>query len=575
MSINRFDARWSVTLGALLVSACSEPGVAVRPTAPASATLSSQVTGAAGGVPERPERSMASSFFTLSDSALWRMGAKSDSVFSVGVRSPGAARGTYRGQWLVSGLEQTSRVGALRQRQGITVVGYDTSLPRIFVKVPNPALLASLRKEAFVDYVEPRRLPRELLSLSSFGGCGIGDNGNEYTFGPTGDEVPTSFIKARVDRAWAYANGSGVWLGIVDTGVNPSNYQLGTSQFTSGWSAGRAPLRQSNVIGGFGTGLCSHGTYMGAVAAAPRDGIYTQGVAWKANLHAITVETGVVNAAATDVTQGVLDATNQGSKVIAMALGVALHSSALTDAIQRAFFQYNVVVVAAAGTSPASVPWHTWFVVYPANLSEVMAASAANYDGTRDNQSHTGAELDIVSYQPTTTSSYNGYGHYNFGNSSNATAMVAGVAALIRQRFPSISADSVRRRIINTAGTRCGSGTTFGPILNAEAAVGGVCVPFGAPAGPPSLTFDRRAYGDNRTSQTAQYCVTASGGAGPLQITWQNGAQGTCRTVTFQRGTYTQRVGVDVRDLGAALPALTVFVDVSVVDLDTICPTCV
>lgn len=574
MSINRFDAHRIVALGALLGSACSEPGEAVRPTSPTPATASSQSTAGGGGIPERPERAMANSFFALSDTALWRMAAKSDSVFSVGIRSPGEARGTYRGQWLVSGLEQSSRVTTLRQRQGITVVGYDTSLPRVFVKVPNPSLLAALRKEAFVDYLEPRRLPRELLSLSSFGGCGIGDNGSDYIFGPTGDEVPMSFIKARVDRAWSYANGSGVWLGIVDTGVNPSNYQLATSQFTSGWSAGRAPLRQSNVIGGFGTGLCSHGTYMGAVAAAPRDGIYTQGVAWKANLHAITVEAGVVNAAATDVTQGVLDATNQGAKVIAMALGVALHSSALTDAIQRAFSQFNIVVVAAAGTSPASIPWHTWFVVYPANLSEVMAASAANYDGTRDNQSHSGAELDIVSYQPTTTSSYNGYGHYNFGNSSNATAMVAGVATLIRQRFPNITADSVRRRIVNTAGTRCGSGTSFGPILNAEAAVGGVCIPFGAPAGPPTLTFDRRAYGDNRTSQTAQYCVTPSGGAGPVQITWQDGSQGNCRTITFLRGTYTQRVSVDVRDLGVALPALTVFVDVRVTDLDTVCPTC-
>ena len=147
-----------------------------------------------------------------------------------------------------------------------------------------------------------------------------------------------------------------------------------------------------------------------------------------------------------------------------------------------------------------------------------------------------------------------------------------GVAALIRAHSPSLTNAQVYDRIRNTAGTACGKATSFGPIINAEAAVGGLCVLYGKVLGPVQITFDRAAYGDTRTSQTATYSVNVSGGVGPTVMDWRSTGSG---VRTFLRGTYTTRVMMTVRDAGTTNPALTLYTDVQVVDLDQSgCPTC-
>jgi hypothetical protein len=556
---------------AFAMTACMTDSKVTSPSQPPDPSLAVDPAGSAGI--ERPERRGANSFFARSPADIWRYAAATDSVLSVGIKVPGQRRGIVNGRWLVSTQERLARLRALELGAGILSVSTDSTLPRLFVKAASPDVVRELRKLPFVDYVEPRRIPSELLQLHSFGGCNASYSGSAYAIDVTGDELPTTFVKTRVDRAWAYANGAGTLLGILDTGVNPANAQL-MANFTSGWSAGRRPMTQISTVGPAAIGQCPHGTYMAAVAAAPRDGRGTQGIAWKADVLSVTVESGVLSIRGIDVSQGVIDATNLGAKVVAMALGVALNSSALNDALDRGLHQYDVLFIGAAGTSPSWIGWHDWFVVYPANHPSVMAVSAADFTGTRNADSHTGAQVQIVSYSPTTTASYDGVGHHEFSNSSSATAMVSGVAALVRSRYPLWSADSVRRRLRNTAGTACGPATTFGPIVNAEAAVGGLCVPHGRPIGSPTLTFDRRAYGDRRTSATQTYCTYPTGGNGPIEILWGNGSGANCRSVTFVRGNYTQRVSVQLRDTGVSLGPVTYFVDVQVVDLDTACPTC-
>jgi hypothetical protein len=159
-------------------------------------------------------------------------------------------------------------------------------------------------------------------------------------------------------------------------------------------------------------------------------------------------------------------------------------------------------------------------------------------------------------------------------NSSAATAVVTGVVALVRSRYPGWTNVQVRNRILTTAGLNCWRSTPFGPIVNAEAAVGGLCVPTGKPIGPETIQFDHQAAGDTRTTQSASYCVYPSGGSGSIQITWADGSHGNCRTVNFARGSYFTTVWVDVKDTGVANPALRATVSVQVSDLDIDCPTC-
>ncbi len=563
----------SLLMAAVFVSACSDNDSFARNALPIEPTSADAALVANDD--DRPERRSSRSFFALTDRELWRYGARTDSVFSVGIRTPGRGRGMTKGRWDISASELGTRSALLSKLSPeLSVVGADDALPRLFIKVASPDGIRTLRQLPFVDYVEPRKIPSELIAIQSFGGCSRDYSGNLWQMDASGDQLPKSFIKSNVDRAWAYASGRGKTLAILDTGIDLQNTQLTPAAFSSGQSAGRtiAHVTETFLLN---YGNCPHGTYMAGVSVAPRNGTGTQGVAWGANLRSVGVDDGVANLHGFDIAQGINDAANANVDVIVMALGIVFESSAVHDAIMRAYYDKRVVVVAAAGTTPPYLPLHH-IVVYPARIREVLGVSAATFDGSRDAASHYGSGLDLAAFAPTTTLSYDGRATHDFGNSSNGSAIVAGVALLVREKFPTISPDSVIKRLINTAGSRCGVQWAFHPIVNAEAAVGGICVANGAPSGSTYHMFDRRAYGDNRTSITSTYCISASGGSGPLEIIWTDGSRGTCRQVTFDRGNYTTRVAVSVRDSGVSLPARTYLIDVRVEDRDTSsdCPTC-
>ena len=311
---------------------------------------------------------------------------------------------------------------------------------------------------------------------------------------------------------------------------------------------------------------------MASIMASPRNSAGVQGIAWKANLYSVQFNNGVFEVSGTDAYQAISDAIIFGSSVVTMAWSALSNHTAIANLIRDAHLYNDVVFVGAAGTSYAGFSQNN--VVFPAELPEVLAASAANFNGMRDNASHYGPELDIVVHQPTTSVGATGGSLSNSANSSSATGFVGGVAALVRSRYPAWTNSQVESRIINTAGLACGVGTAFGPIINAEAAVGGICVPFGRPVGPQSIPFGHVAAGDTRTSQTAQYCTYPSGGSAAIEITWGDGSHGNCRMVTFSRGQYTTYVSVQVRDTGVALAARTFVIQVQVEDLDISCPTC-
>jgi len=557
-----------IAVGAM--GACSAPD---RVAAPAGHTPVAAAEVASSDDAEPPPREVRTYGIPLAawnDSVMWAMVAKRDSLFAVGLKLPGKTRGLWRGSWLLTKQDRVAHLATLSRLTGLSAASIDPDLPLARVRLSSPGQIAQLRSLPFVDYVEPAKIPGEMLKYNSFGGCSSGGSAGEYTVDSMGDALPRTFSESRVDRAWAYSTGAGVWMGIVDTGVYPFNSKQAWD-FATGASAGRSAPVHHNFTADY-RGVCQHGTYMAGVAAGPRNGLWGVGVAYRANLLNVQFESGVINALEYDAMVAVNDAVNFGAKVILMAYGVLFHVNALEDAISRGYFQTDVVFVGAAGTTYADLPKN--FVVFPASLSTVLSASAADFDGLRDNQSHYGPELDVVAYQPSTTTAHVGNGLYAFGNSSNATAITGGLAALLRSRYPTWTNQQVVSRIVSTAGLSCGKGTAFGPIINAEAAVGGICVQQGRPIGPQTVLFEHRAGGDNRSSATETYCLNVSGGIGGVQIVWADGAQTSCRQFTFSRGTYATRINVTARDLGVGLPAAPFYLDVQVTDLDTSCPTC-
>ncbi len=134
----------------------------------------------------------------------------------------------------------------------------------------------------------------------------------------------------------------------------------------------------------------------------------------------------------------------------------------------------------------------------------------------------------------------------SISQSSNATAVITGVAALVRSKYPSMSNQDVMARIRATSGPTCGMPAAWFDVVNAAAAVGGIC-------------YNRQVFGlENVNSEyggaNQRYSTVASGGAAPLTYTWydagtnQQLGTGTGLWYSFYRGNYAVLLKVVVTD---------------------------
>ncbi|MGV3708126.1 MAG: S8 family peptidase [Gemmatimonas sp.] len=372
------------------------------------------------------------------------------------------------------------------------------------MKISSREALAKIRSLQFVDYVEPVAI--EVRSFSP--GCTWPGVSEPFQYNSTySTYVPQAFISSKIDQAWAGNSGQGVTIGLTDTGILPSHYHL-MGMFDTGSSTGRT-LTQSNEMPGTPT-YCSHGSRMASVMAGPLNSYGTPGVAWKASLYSAIGADDVLGVGYNFDALRAVDVA--GAKVVSMAWGSDIHSAAIADEIDRQYTQRDVLLIAAAGTTNINLPNN--YVVFPGYLSTVLTVSAANLDGNRNGASHFGPQLDIVAYGPIGIPYHAfGYSPMEIGNSSGATAVVTGVAAMVRARYPTYTNAQVFNKLVSTAGAACGINSNFGPIVNALAAIGSFC-------GPTSVVATRVEF-DSATAPPRMVTVTALTNTTGNNLTYQ------------------------------------------------------
>jgi hypothetical protein len=549
--IRHLRSGFALLLG-LLGASCAEP----------TATSASEAPRLSISVAPRGARSR--SFRSMPDTMLWRRIEEAGGVAAIGLKAPGQSSGmSARGRVLVSPPEWARAIGVVSAVRGVAVVRRDTLRPFIRARLANPAAVTALRALPHVDYVEPAIIVAENLWAS-----GCGDDayvGNEYRYLPSGDVMPNHFAYMRIDRAWAYATGAGVIIGLTDTGIDPGQPEL-RENFASGESAGR--WVRHRVTNGDLSYACPHGTHMAGTMAAPKNGILNVGVAWRANLVSEYQADRVWWVNHIDAQQAIDDAGQQGATVISMAWQVDPDDGYLTitNAIKWWHYNYDVLFVGAAGTGDCWKPFiNEGNVMFPAWLDEVLAVSAAGLDGNRPCDAAYGPELDVVAYQEMPTTPMGGHTYLeNTSKSSSATAIVTGIAALVRERYKTWTAPMVFQRIRTTAGIACGP-RGWADIVNAEAAVGGLCVYGGGISGTDLIAFMDQGP-DAEQSRSATFHVTVSGGSGNYHILWPYGQTGPSATITFARGTYQHNVEVTITDLGHGTAPLVLRKLVHVID---------
>ncbi|MEV0591509.1 S8 family serine peptidase [Nonomuraea cavernae] len=282
-------------------------------------------------------------------------------------------------------------------------------------------------------------------------------------------------------EAWRTSKGEGVLVAVLDSGVDPHHRDLNGSvtvgeDFTEGANPpGVAPRRL-------------HGTYMASLIAGHghgpggRRGVI--GVAPKAGLLSVRViledeEPGFREFNSAErfedvVAKGIRYAVDQGAHVINMSISKELATKEERSAVRYAISK-GVVLVAAAGNDGARRPGRAGSAPYsyPAAFPGVVSVGAtdrrlrrATFSNWNSSVLVSAPGVDIMGAGP-------GDEYWVGRGTSQATALVSGVAALIKAKYPEMSPALIAQAMTASATDRppggYDTGTGFGVVNAARA----------------------------------------------------------------------------------------------------------
>ncbi|MGV9269680.1 S8 family serine peptidase [Kitasatospora sp. NPDC003701] len=245
-------------------------------------------------------------------------------------------------------------------------------------------------------------------------------------------------------KIWPISQGDGIVVAVVDSGVKDDHQDL-TGQVLPGadFSGGKTDGRVDT--NGHGTGMAS---LIAGVGHGSQAGI--EGLAPKAKILPVKIRSDGESPELqqSDIALAIGFAVDHGAKVINMSVGFARLDAQARSAISYAVSK-DVVLVAATGNSgDKATP-----VEYPAAFPGVVAVAAVDEQGKVWEKSTFGPEttlaapgVEVYHAAAKSTSAY-GIGQ----GTSGATAYVSATAALIRSKYPALSAGQVINRMIKSA----------------------------------------------------------------------------------------------------------------------------
>ncbi|RZT07799.1 subtilisin family serine protease [Kribbella sp. VKM Ac-2569] len=245
----------------------------------------------------------------------------------------------------------------------------------------------------------------------------------------------------RMPQAWDLSKSTGSQIvAVLDTGVDAGHPDL-VGHLVPGYNA--VSSTRPNPVDDNG-----HGTMtLGIIAGAANNGIGVAGVGW--NVKAMPVKVLDANGSGydSDIAEGIDWAVAHGAKVINMSLGGPDNDPVLYDAIKRAYANGVVVVVAAGNDGSGDRQ-------YPAVYPEAISVAATDATGSLTDFSSFGywmdiaaPGVDILSTGPRNLTPPDYEPYWYCTGTSCSTPIVAGVAALVRNKWPSLTPAQVAQRL--------------------------------------------------------------------------------------------------------------------------------
>lgn len=293
-----------------------------------------------------------------------------------------------------------------------------------------------------------------------------------------------------ITKAWEISKGANVKVAVIDSGVDGQHPDLkgamagGTDASGAGNPDGQKSIGSKPEHGTLvATMLAGRGHQPADSKATPTPGAKPStgpdgivGVAPEAQILAVSAWLGSPNPGGkTDQEQipaAVRWAVDNGARVINISLGST--SPEWPQSWDAAFLyaeQKDVVIVAAAGNRVGG----NVQVGAPATIPGVLTVAGLDRGGAASiDSSSQGISIGVAAPAEDLIGGMPGGGYAEWAGTSGATPIVSGVAALIRSKWPEMTASQVINRIVTTAKDAGAAGKDpiygFG-VLNAEAAL--------------------------------------------------------------------------------------------------------
>ncbi|MCF8276663.1 MAG: S8 family serine peptidase [Flavobacteriales bacterium] len=275
-----------------------------------------------------------------------------------------------------------------------------------------------------------------------------------------------SLQKIQAELGWNYTTGSSnVLVAVLDNAIAIDHQDLLANIYTNAAEAGGFPLldddgngRADDVNGfdvvdndsnprppanasGNNDGF-THGTHVAGIAgAATNNGIGMASIGHSIKILPVKIADNA-NGNLSGGLDGVFYAMRSGVDVISMSWGLINDVITFKTLIQQTAAA-GILMVAAAGNDGDQT------LQYPAAYPEVISVGATDQNDRRASFSNYGSTIDVmapgVDIYSTFPEGNNTYGNYS--GTSMATPMVAGLAALVKSHFPSMTAAQIRARI--------------------------------------------------------------------------------------------------------------------------------
>jgi len=263
-------------------------------------------------------------------------------------------------------------------------------------------------------------------------------------------------------QATAAAEGAGITVAVLSTGVDPTHQDLsgavaagpdytGSGRNASGPFWGFEGTAVAGLIAGHGDGA---GGATGAAGVAPHARILSLQVTLEYN-DPLNSSPALTRRLPNDIAAGIMYAVDHGARVIALPLdpgtlgpahggdpAAAGGSPAERDAVGFAI-AHDVVLVAPAGDNGGSSDSITYPAAYPGVLAvgtTMRDGQLAPFTNMRSYVALTAPGAGLVVAAP-------GGGYDSLATTDMSAALAAGVAALIRSRFPGLTAAEVTQAI--------------------------------------------------------------------------------------------------------------------------------